>query len=438
MERKGLMAIIVAVIVVIVAVGGFEAYVHTASKPTIVFSGWVSSGEEYTFDVQMVNQFNSLHPNVTVKFVPITSNYYGTLSTELSSGSGPAVFYMENDALPEFVKGGYLMNLTPVLSSNASYNLSGFAPSIISSFEQKGQIYAAPKDWSPLLVYFNKNIFNAEHVPYPSNYTNWNWSNFTNTLTMLKANESKLPNSGSGYYPMVVGPQFARILAFMHEDGGQWINQSGTGASSNIGGLQTAINFWYGLYSSGLAGLNTNLSAGWNGGDFASGKVGMVVSGTWTVPVLSENGSYFQNDSAAVGYMVMPSDVQNATMMFNVGLAINSALTGTQKWIAEQFVEYFTGPVGEKSWVSKGLALPSRTAILESSWYKTNFPIQSYAGKQFPYAYGWNYNTTNFTAVEAQAHAAIADLFAGKLTPTQAYQQIVDVTNSGLKGSSSL
>ncbi|MEM0159101.1 MAG: sugar-binding protein, partial [Thermoplasmataceae archaeon] len=138
------------------------------------------------------------------------------------------------------------------------------------------------------------------------------------------------------------------------------------------------------------------------------------------------------------GYMKMPYDVQNATMMFNVGLAINSALTGTDKWIAEQFVEFFTGPNGEKSWVSKGLALPSRTAILQSSWYESTFPIQSYAGEQFPYAYGWNYNTTNFTAVESQCHAAIADLFAGKLTPQQAYEQIVSVTNSGLKGSSTV
>ncbi|MEM3676468.1 MAG: extracellular solute-binding protein, partial [Thermoplasmataceae archaeon] len=142
MERKGIIAIVVAVVVIAVAAGGAELYLHSSTKPSIVFSGWVSSGEEYTFDQAMVNQFNSMHPNVTVKFVPITSNYYGTLQTELSSGSGPAVFYMENDALPEFVKGGYLLNLTPVLSSNSSYNLSGFAPTIIKSFEQKGQIYA--------------------------------------------------------------------------------------------------------------------------------------------------------------------------------------------------------------------------------------------------------------------------------------------------------
>ncbi len=440
MERKAIIAIIVVVVAIAAIAGGLEYHnvTSTKAKPSIVFSGWVSSGEEYTFDVQMVNEFNAMHTNVSVKFVPITSNYYGTLETELASNSGPAVFYMENDVLPEFVKGGYLLNLTPVLSANTTYNLTGFAPQILDTFMQHGQLYAAPKDWSPLFVLFNKNIFNAEHVPYPTNDTVWNWTTFQHTLVLLKQNESKLPNGGKGYYPMVVGPQFARILAFMHEAGGQWINQNGTGAAPNSAGLETAINFWYGLYSSGLAGLNSNLSAGWNGGDFASGKVGMVVTGTWTVPVLLANGSAFKNDTSAIGYAFMPWDVQNATMMFNVGLAINSHLTPQQKWIAEQFVMFFTGPSGEKQWVSKGLALPSRTAILDSSWYKTNFPIQSFAGEQFPHAYGWNYNTTNFQATESAAHSIIVDLFAGKITPTQAYDQIINETNANLKGTSTL
>ncbi|PYB68415.1 sugar-binding protein [Thermoplasma sp. Kam2015] len=440
MDKKAIIAIIVVVVAVAAIAGGIEYHNLTSgpAKTSIVFSGWVSSGEEYTFDVQMVNEFNAMHSNISVKFVPITSNYYGTLETELASNSGPAVFYMENDVLPEFVKGGYLLNLTPVLSSNTTYNLTGFAPQILDTFMQHNQLYAAPKDWSPLFVLFNKNIFNAEHVPYPTNYSAWNWTALQHTLVMLKQNESKLSNGGTGYYPMVVGPQFARILAFMHEAGGQWINQTGTGASPNSAGLKTAINFWYGLYSSGLAGLNSNLSAGWNGGDFASGKVGMVVTGTWTVPVLLANGSYFKNDTSAIGYAFMPYDVQNATMMFNVGLAVNSHLTPAQTWAAEQFVMFFTGPSGEKQWVSKGLALPSRTAILESSWYKTNFPIQSFAGEQFPHAYGWNYNTTNFQATESAAHSIIVDLFAGKITPNQAYDEIINETNTNLKGTSTL
>ncbi len=437
------MTIIVAVVAVVIVVAGITAGVvftkKAPTKTTIVFSGWVSSGAEYTFDEQMIKTFNSQHSNISVVFEPITSNYYPSLSTKFATNTAPSVFYMENNALPAFAKAGYLLNLTTVLSSNASYDLQGFVPNIVNTFHYKGGLYAAPKDWNPLFIYFNKAIFNQEHVQYPSNNTVWNWTTMVGTLTALKNNMSSLPGGGSGYYPMVIGPQFARILAFMHEAGGQWINRAGTGSSSKSSGLLSAINFWYGLYAKGLAGLNTNLSAGWNGGDFATGKVGMVMSGGWTVPVAKGNGSYFKTNPQYLGYFHTPSDVQNATMMFSVGLAVNSHLKGTKQWAAEQFVQFFTGPAGEKQWVSLGLALPSRTSILQSPAYASEQHILAYAGStEFPYAYGWNYNTTNFTVAESHAHAIIVSMFAGTLTPLQAYQQILAETNSSLAGSSSL
>lgn len=440
MNKTALISVIVVLAVVIAGSGAYFAFDyghHTSTKPTVIFSGWVSSGAEYNFDQNMTKLFNSQHSNVTVKFEPITGNYYGTLATELSTNSGPGVFYIENYAIPQFASNGYLENLTPSLSSNTSYNLSGFASSIVNTFDYKGQLFAAPKDWSPLLMYFNKEMFNAEHVPYPSNYTTWNWTTMLHTLTLLKNNESLAKNAGiNNPAPMVVGPQVARALAFMHEAGGQWINQAGDAAVANTTGFANGFTFWYNLYHNGLAQLNTNYSAGWNGGDFATGSIGMVVSGTWTIPVLNSSGSAFYGKMSNVGYFHMPSNMQNGTMMFNVGLGVNSALNGTQKWVANQFVQFFTGPTGEKTWVSDGLALPSRVAILDSSWYKSTFPIQAYAGDQFPYAYGWNYNTTNFIATEHEVHNIYADVFAGNLTISQGIQQMLIVTNASLAGTS--
>lgn len=432
-------AIVAIVVIIVVASGATVAYLNQSKKPTILFSGWVSSGQEYVFDKQMVDQFNAMHPNVTVKFSPITSNYYATLSTKFTTNTAPAIFYMENDALPAYAKNGYILNLTSYLQANSSYDLSGFVPSIVHTFYYKGGLYAAPKDWNPLFFYFNKAIFNQEKVPYPGNLTAWNWTTLVSTLQQLKANESMLPNGGSGYYPMVVDKSFARVLPLMHETGAQWINAQGTGSATNTAGLLSAINFYYSLYSSGEAALSTNLSAGWAGGDFSTGKVAMIFSGGWTVPVLASNGSWFQNRSQDVGYFHMPADVQNGTMGFDVGLALNSKLAGIQKWIALQFLEYFTGPQGEASWVSLGLALPARTAVLEGSTYSSAHPILAYAGSsQASYTYGWAYNTTNFTAAEGNAETIIGNMFSGTVTPLQAYKQILAETNTTLAGSSSL
>jgi len=438
MNKKSIYAIVAAVIIIVAGLGiYFEVSHPSKAKPSVVFAAAVSSGEEYTFDQEMVNTFNAEHSNVSVQFESL-NNFYSTLGTEFSTNSAPGVFYMENSALPEFASEGYLQNLTPILSANTSYNLSGFAPTILNTFVYKGGIYAAPKDWSPLGVYYNKAIFNAEHVQYPGNGT-WNWTTMLHTLKMLKANESYASSLKISHItPMVIGPQVARALAFMHEAGGQWINKQGDGAVSNTTGFDEGFSYWYNLYSSGLAELNSNFSAGWNGGDFAAGNIAMIVSGTWTIPVLNASGAYFDGKMSDVGYYYMPTGPTgiDATMMFNVGLAVNSALVGTQKWIADQFVEFFTGPLGERQWVSKGLALPSRTAILSSSWYSSQFPIQSFLGKQFPYAYGWNYNTTNFEATELDVHDVYASLFAGTISLNTALSKMLEVTNTSLAGTS--
>ena len=439
--NKGLV-VAIAVIVVVVGVAGFFAYKAYATPSSthtdITFTGWVSSGEEYTFDLQMVNTFNQEHNNTTVIFSPYTQNYYSQLSTAFSSNSAPSVFYMENDILPLFASHGYLANLTPTLQGNSTYNLTGFAPSILHTFYYKGSLYAAPKDWSPLLIFYNKAIFDQEKIPYPGN-TTWDWTAMMSTIHQLSANESMLNSTlKTNFAPMVVDPTIDRALAYIHEAGGEWINQYGNGSVTNaqqLAGLKAGLFFYYNLTKNGVQ-VSSNFSAGWAGGDFAADHVGMVDEGTWTVPVLNVTGSNFYNHMNEVGYYNMPSDVQKGTMMFNVGLAINSHLTGTKKCAAEQILEFFTGPSGEKQCVSNGLAHPSRTSILDSSWYRSTFPIQAFAGDQFPNAFGWNYNTTNFNTVHTDVNTVYSNLFAGTITFQQAFDQILSTTNTDLKNSS--
>jgi ABC-type glycerol-3-phosphate transport system substrate-binding protein len=432
--KKSALSRLLAIVIAVIVIAAVIAAVYVATRPhaptvsapvKITFAGWVSSGEEYLFDVQMADEFNSLNPGIVVNFTPITSNYYSTLATELSTGTGPSVFYMENTELPRFAAAGYLLNLTPYLQSDPSFNLSDFIPSIIKTFYYHGQLYAVPKDWNVLAVFYNKQLLSMAGLPPPPQ--NWNWSTFVYYLKTLKA---KLP---AGYYPMVLGPQWARILAFVHEAGGDWVNAQGTGTPSNTTPIYVALSFWYGLYQQGLATLNTNLAAGWNGGDFALGKVAMVVSGGWTIPVLESNSS--KVPAGDWGVQWMPSDVQRGTMLFTVGLAVNSHLTPAQTQAAVKFVEFFTGEQGQFQWVMKGLALPTRLSILHNTTYVDAQPQLAYMAEQYPFAYGWAYNTVNWDAMHTLVHDTVANLFSGTITLQQAYQQIVMETNESLKGS---
>lgn len=428
------LAIVVAVIVIVAVVVAVR-YAFQPAAPTttkIVFSGWVSSGSEYLFDVAMVNQFNKQNPNITVVFTPITQNYYSTLQTELETNTGPAVFYMENTELPRFAKAGYLAPLTFLENAKYNgtpYNLSDFAPSILKTFYYNGTLYAAPKDWSPLLVFYNIKLFQEAGVSPPPQ--NWTWSQMVSILAALKA---KLP---PGNVPMVIDPSWARVLAFVHEAGGDWINSAGNGVYTPTDGMLAGIEFYYSLYRDGYAQLAANTtvaSAGWAGGDFAQGHVAMVVDGTWTIPVL-ESSQNMTKYGVDWGVQWMPSNVTRATMGFYVGLAMNAHLSGAQKVAAEKFITFFTSKQGEFRWIMNGLAEPVRQSLINNQTWAQAFPANAYAAKQAPFAYGWSYNTTKWDLVQTDVQNIITKLFeTNTLTPQQAFQQIVNVTNTDLQG----
>jgi ABC-type glycerol-3-phosphate transport system substrate-binding protein len=157
-----------------------------------------------------------------------------------------------------------------------------------------------------------------------------------------------------------------------------------------------------------------------------------VVSGTWTIPVLESNSS--QVPAGEWGVQWLPSDEQRGTMMFVVGLAVNSHLSPAQMKAAIEFVEWFTSENGEYMWVMKGLALPARLSILHNSTYISANPAAAYLAEQFPYAYGWAYNTTNWDALHTDVHNVVANLFSGTITLNQAYKEIVNDTNLCLSG----
>ena len=70
MNKKAIYSIVIVIIVIVAGLGIYFEVYHPAksSKQSIIFAAAVSSGEEYTFDQNMVNTFNSEHSNVSVTF----------------------------------------------------------------------------------------------------------------------------------------------------------------------------------------------------------------------------------------------------------------------------------------------------------------------------------------------------------------------------------
>lgn len=416
--RKGLSnlyKIIIVVIVMIIAISAVAAYISsirqgTKTVVTIIFTGWVSSGAEAQFDQEMVNLFNAQHPDIKVVFEPITSDYNTKLKAEIAAGNAPDVFYVDSSEAYTYIKAGLLMPLNTFISKNASYNISDFIPETLQPFEYNGTIYAIPKDWSPLGLYYNPIMFKEANISHPPQ----NWRELFDDAAKLTI---RAPNGTVLRYGLAIPPDMARILAFVYQAGGYWISPNGVSVGTNTTQFREALYFIYQMLKDGYAVMPQAIGAGWDGQAFGEGKVAMTFEGQWMSPYLKQT---YPNVTYAVAPMPA-GPTGNATLLFTVGLAIPYNDKHPQQ--AWEFIEFFTSEQGQAQWIELGLALPTRISLQHLPYFNAH-PNELTLIKEFPYAHAWSFNTTNFDKAYNDANAILQELFTGQLNFNQTINQL--------------
>lgn len=142
---------------------------------TIRVGTW-ESGDSAELWNQLIDQFRQEYPQIQISFEPVPDNYGTKLLTQMAAGDAPDVFQVGDGDVRMFVERGGTTNLAPYLEGQD--NLPGLDPSIFyESLYQTGVVDGEPhfltKDYSPLVVYYNKDLFDQAGVPYPED--GWTW-----------------------------------------------------------------------------------------------------------------------------------------------------------------------------------------------------------------------------------------------------------------------
>lgn len=106
---------------------GCGASTSTGSKVvTITLSGWTSSPIEATLMKKELVGFTKSHPNIHVKYRPISGNYEAILKTRFVAGDAPDVIYVNNGGeSSSFIKNGDIIALNKYISAS-HFSLSAF------------------------------------------------------------------------------------------------------------------------------------------------------------------------------------------------------------------------------------------------------------------------------------------------------------------------
>ena len=330
----------------------------TAADSTIVIrAGTGDGGDGLTPHQQIIQNFEDQNPNVIVQLEPVSGrDYYARLLTQLSAKAAPDIMQIGDDAVPSFVSKNAFVPLDTYLTG-INFDPSIYLPGLLDPGKIDGKQYLLPKDYSPLAVYYNKNLFDAASVPYP--VEGWTWEDLLATAQQLTLKDDSGNVTQWGIQlPAAWTTGFEYWVAAA---GGSLISADGksfTGAMDSPE-VARAVQFYADLYNTyQVAPQPADMNAfGGGNSEFANGKAAMMLFGRWP------QGGFKTNPNISLGVVAPPQDKVRANILFWGGFGI--ATTSEQADTAFKYLSFVSGEPGAQVW--KDWALPAVKSVAESS-----------------------------------------------------------------------
>lgn len=382
-----------ALAVLLVAFGTVAAQARTgdsAQSTTVTLAGWASSPEETAALNRTIASFERLNRSIDVEYTPISGDYDAAMLARFAAKRPPDVLYVDSLDVPDYLPA--LEPLNSYITKTRNWSTKPFFPRLLSGFTVKGKIYGFPKDWSPLGLIGNSAMLSKAGVTAPPQ----TWAQLTQAMQRLR-NTNAVPDGA----PMCLALDWARILAFMYQNNGAWLNDAKTQSVINSPANRQTLTTYIGWIKSGLAQTPAQLGVGWCGEAIGKEKAAIVFEGNWIY-------GYLQKDFPSVRFGVYPMTRNKAqgNLSFTVSYSIGKA--STKKQAAWRLLRFLVGKQGQAVWTKNSGFLPSRSDVAPAAG-RANFI------RQAPYARPWQF-TKGFQRVIDAAAKELDKTFNGDQT----------------------
>ncbi len=217
--------------------------------------------------------FEAANPGVTIEYVDVASQDYGIKATTMLEGKDTSDVFMikEIDDLIKWQAQGFTAPLSDYIA-NDSYDLSGFVGTE-ANYAVDGVQYAIPFRSDFWVLYYNKDLFDAAGVDYPTNDMTWD---------AYAELAKKMTNKDTGVYGTHYHTWLSAVANWSVCDG---VN---TLADKNYDDLLYFYKLYQDLEDNGACMSYAELKAAGlhYSAAFANGNIAMMPMGYWYVSTL--------------------------------------------------------------------------------------------------------------------------------------------------------
>jgi len=311
------------------------------------------------------NAFRRQHPNVTISY-EAPSDFNTKLKVEMAGGVPPDLAFIGDDVMFSFAARGALLDLAPFFA-RAGLKRADYWPAAIDPQYLGPHLFALPLDYGVYVMYYNKALFDRQHLSYPTD--RWSWADWVQTARHLTIDRTGKRASEAGFQPAHV-TQYAEdgqlpywFLPVLRSYGGDWATSQLTQARLDT---PVAVRTFQWIADVGNR-YHTSISPKYpTSQSFAleQGNVAMHFDGTW------QNSTYphypaLKWDQGTIDIAPFPKGTASrGTGAEASGLAIPAAATaGNVPW-AWAFIKYMATEPGQRLAFRYGVASVPNTRAL--------------------------------------------------------------------------
>ena len=193
MKKKIILPVVLIVALSLVALWGVyavlgsvgQANAYTEDGRQIIYFGSWAGVEEAQGIQKILDELNPTLEDYYIVHQPQPADYYTKLQASMVGRSSSDLFWIDQNFFTQFADTGMLMDVTDCVkaSDNPAANLDDYFPFILRTTMWDGKLYGLPWLAQPLILYYNKNLFDEAGLPYPDE--TWTWDTFLDVTEKL-------------------------------------------------------------------------------------------------------------------------------------------------------------------------------------------------------------------------------------------------------------
>ncbi|GAC1467105.1 MAG: sugar ABC transporter substrate-binding protein [Ktedonobacteraceae bacterium] len=322
---------------------------------TLRWSMWSATPQERAAWEGLAADVHKAYPNITVKLETSSFNdYWDKLQTQIASNTQADIVAMQSLRMPGFAARHALQPLQPYIAQDNNVKPDDFFPSIRDGLSFKNQPYAFGYDVGPILLYYNKDLFKAAGVPFPSSTKPMTWDEF-------RALCAKLTKAQEQQYGFVIQPGFDSMVPWLWSGGGDYMDEAEKTSTLDSPDAKAALQFVIDLIlkDKSVAPITDLANPLFASERFYSGKIGMIANGPWEI-VNVRKGVNFDWDIAPLP----AGKAGSVTWVAGSGFGVSSATKhAAETWKA---LEVITSQTSLEKLAKAGRGYPARQSAVSA------------------------------------------------------------------------